>query len=917
MPHDLEGPSVVTHLQRNHRRRLAGLSRSAILGPCAALALSFLAAPAAAQLTGRLAGQVTDAEGAPLPGVTVTVNSPNLMGSRTDFADAEGGFSFPSLPPGVYTVEAMLDGFVPQQRTEVEVRLNRATEIHFSMLAGEFGEEVVVTAETPVVDPEQVSTAVSFSTDYLEKAAVSSLFRSYQTMLEQAPGVAGGANPNVYGSTPAENAWFVDGTNTTDPVTATFGLNLPYDAIQDVNFELGGYEARYGGATGGVVNVVTKAGGNQLEGSVDVRYRDSDFNTNGEHFDKEANISEFSEPAATLRGPILRDKVWFSTAANPVRSKSTPTGSVLTRDFDGANLFGRVTWQARQDYQLVGRYHDEDASIDNSNAGRLVATEAASRQDQLAQITGATLLAAPTSNLQWELQASLIRNSLDVYPQSEDFDTIGHIDSFGDSSSSVNYTNQQFSSRDRDDYNTSLTWFTYGAAGDHELRIGATHSDTFFRSQNDSTGGGYVFRDRFGQPYTYYYSPIEGAFEYDGRLSSLYVQDTWRATSDLTFKVGLRHDQVAFANDIGDEVADMSKLQPRFGAAWDITGDSRTVVRGTWGRFMHPNALTLPSFARVNSLPTIRWLSCSAFRAGLGANCRDAYPGEQTVGGVTFPNWVADPVGFDPNGWFFNTTFGSAPSTIAPDLNPTYADQWQLGVERQLARRTSIALTYIDKETSDIFEDTCNGNIPTPSADADCDYYVMANLPGLTREYNGVALEFVSRFTDWMELRGSYVWSESKGNIGDTQNAGTAYDHYPVHFVNRYGYMPDHRKHRVKFNGYVDLPLDFTVGFRTFWWSPFIYSVTQPGDPYGVELVEPRGSREAPDNQYRVDLYATKYFTVGQYRFNVIASVHNALDSEQITTICGSVNGCAGVELDAPRTYRQPRSFEAGVRFSF
>ncbi|MCY3929003.1 MAG: TonB-dependent receptor [Acidobacteria bacterium] len=908
----------MSHLQTNNRGNRTGLSRGAVLGLCAALALAFLAAPTAAQLTGRLAGQVMDADGAPLPGATITVNSPNLMGSRTDFADAEGSFSFPSLPPGVYTVDAELDGFVPQQRIEVEVRLNRATEVRFSMLVSEFAEEVVVTAETPVVDPEQVSTAVTFSTDYLEKAAVSSLFRSYQTMLEQAGGVAGGSNPNVYGSTLGENAWYVDGANTTDPVTATWGLNLPYDAIQEVNFELGGYEARYGGATGGVINVVTKAGGNRFAGSVDLRYRDTDFNTNGEHFDKDANITEFSEPSVTFRGPITRDKLWFSTAANPVRSKGTPTGSVLTRDFDGTNLFGRITWQARDDYQIVGRYHGEDTAIHNDNAGRLVAAEAGSRQDQAAQIVGATLLAVPTSNLQWEFQATIIRNSLDAYPESGDFDTIGHVDSFGDGSRTVNYTNQQFSDRERDEYNTSLTWFTDGAAGDHELRFGIVHADNFFRTQNNSTGGGYSFGDRFGQPYTFLFSPIEASTNNDGRSLTAYAEDTWRATPNLTLKFGVRNDEVSFTNDVGEEVANMSKLQPRIGFAWDITGDSKTVVRANWGRYMHPNALTLPSFARVNSEPTVRWISCSTFRSSLGANCRDAYPGEQTVGGLTFPNWTSDPVGFDPNGWFFNTTFASTPSTIVPDLRPTFADQWQVGVERHLARRTSIALTYIDKETSDIFEDTCNGNIPTPREGADCDYYVMANLPGLTREYRGAVLEFVSRFTDWMELRGSYTRSDSEGNVGYTQNAGTAFDVYPVHFDNRYGYMADHRKHRVKFNGYVDLPLDFGVGFRTFWWSPFVYSSTQPGDPYGTEFLEPRGSREAPDNQYRIDLYVTRYFDLpGNLRLNVIGSVHNALDSEQVTSICGSLPGCAGVDQHTASAYRQPRSFEVGLRLTY
>ena len=314
----------MSHLQTDHRGNRAGLSRSAVLGLCATLALAFLAAPTAAQLTGRLAGQVMDADGAPLPGATVTVNSPNLMGSRTDFADAEGGFSFPSLPPGVYTVEAELDGFVPQQRSEVEVRLNRATEIHISMPIGEFGEEVMVVAETPVIDPEQVSTSYNFSTEYLKKASVGSIRRSYQSVLAQAAGVAGGGNPNVYGSTSGENAYFIDGVDSTDPVTATFGVNLTYDAMQDVDFETGGYESKFGRATGGVVNVVTKSGGNQFSGTADVRYRDTDFNTDGEHFDKSQNVTEYRNPAATLGGPFRRDKLWFFSALNPVRSKSTP-----------------------------------------------------------------------------------------------------------------------------------------------------------------------------------------------------------------------------------------------------------------------------------------------------------------------------------------------------------------------------------------------------------------------------------------------------------------------------------------------------------------------------------------------------------------------------------------------------------------
>ncbi len=909
---------MLSHLQNEHRGNRTGLSRSAVLGLCAALALAFLAAPSAAQLTGRLAGQVMDAEGAPLPGATVTVNSPNLMGSRTDFADADGGFSFPSLPPGVYTVEATLDGFVPQQRSEVEVRLSRVTELRLSMALGEFSEEVTVVAETPVVDPEQVSTSQTFGVEYLKKASIGSANRSYQSVLTDVGGVAGGSNPNVFGSTLGENSFTVDGVNTTDPVTATWNINMNFDTIQEINFETSGYEARFGNATGGVVNVITKSGGNQLSGSVDVRYRDTDFNTSGEHFDKEENIVEFQETAGTLGGPIRRDELWFLVAANPVRSKNTPTESPTTRDFEGTNLNGKLSWQVNPEWQVVARYIGEDATIANANASRSVAPEATRFQEQPKTILGLDALGLLSSNLQWHVKAATVRGELNSFPQSRDFETIGHVDSWGDGSSSANYTNQQFSSRDRDDLTTNLTWFADGFAGDHEVQVGVDHASNFFSSQNNTTGGGYSFGDRFGAPYTLLYSPIESPAENNGRQLTAYIQDTWRVLPNLTLKFGLRHDQVAFENDIGDEVADLSKLQPRFGIAWDIGGDARTVARANWGRFMHPNALTLPSFARVNQFPTVRWISCSTFRAQLGANCRDAYPGEQTVGGLTFSNWIADPVGFDPNGWFYNTVFSSDPSRISPDLEATYADQWSIGIERELTRRTSIGLTYIDKETLDIFEDTCNGNLPTPAIGADCDYYVMANLPGLTRDYSGFILDFESRFADWIHVLASYTNSESEGNVEYTQNSGVAFDIYPDHFENAYGYLSDHRRHRVKVNGYVDLPLDFTLAFEGFWSSTGVYAPTMASEEYGRIFTERRGSREAND-RYGMDLQVSKGFRFWRdMRFELIGAVFNVLNDEQVTTVCTRVEGCAGgLELDAASAYVQPRRFEAGIRFEF
>lgn len=736
-------------------------------------------------------------------------------------------------------------------------------------------------------------------------------------MLSQSAGVVGGGNPRVFGSTLGENAVFVDGIDSTDPVTATYGINLNFDTIQEINLETAGFEARYGRATGAVVNVITKSGGNEFSGTADARYRDSGFNTNGEHFDKNESKVELTQTAVTLGGPIERDKLWFFTALTPIiSSKSTPTESETTYGFEGRSLMGKLTWQVSDDWQVTGRYVDEDSEIDFANASRYVAPEAASFQDQPSSLASMQALGLLSGNLEWSITAGLIRNQLDTYPRSGDFETIGHIDSFGDFTSSVNYTNQQFSNRDRDELGTSLAWFTGGAAGDHELRLGIETASTFFRIANNNTGNGYILENSFGRPYALSYSPVDPPTESDGDLLSTYLQDTWRVSDNLTLKFGLRHDQIAFENDVGAEVANMSKLQPRVGFAWDVQGDAKTIVRGSWGRFMHPNALTLPDSARINQTPTIWYFSCSTFQ--LGPLCESYYSGQLMIGDLTVPTWTRDAQGFDPNGWAFWYSLSDEPGRIAENIRPTYADERIIGIERELTRRTSIGLTYIDKETSDILEDTCNGNLPTPSADADCSFYVVANLPGLKRDYSGFVLDFESRFTDWMHVRASYTRSTSEGNVEYTQSAGADYDIYPDHFENRYGLLSDHRRHRLKVNGYVDLPLDFTLGFSAYWSSPSVYTSFEPAGSYGVFFLEPRGSREANDN-YGLDLQAARGFDLGnRMRLELIAAIYNVLDDEQVFGVCAIAAGCPGdVDLGGPTSYQQPRRYEAGIRFEF
>jgi len=245
------------------------------------LSVAILIATAAmAQVTtGRLIGTITDQNAVPLPGVTVTVNSESLLGGqRSAVSDAAGEFSILGLPVGIYTVNASLPGFVTQERNEVKVPLGGAASVLITMPdGGTFEDEIEVTAETPVVDPTQVAMEQTFDAEYLQNAAIGSANRSYQNMLYQAAGSddssESAGNPSVFGSTSGENTYYIDGMDTTDPITSTFAANFNFDAIQEVQFQTAGFEAEYGRTIGGVVNLVTKSGGNQFSGTFDARYR--------------------------------------------------------------------------------------------------------------------------------------------------------------------------------------------------------------------------------------------------------------------------------------------------------------------------------------------------------------------------------------------------------------------------------------------------------------------------------------------------------------------------------------------------------------------------------------------------------------------------------------------------------------------
>jgi hypothetical protein len=247
----------------------------------AALSVFVLATVSAAfaqETTGAIRGRIVDAQGGAMPGVTVT--AVGGQGSKTTVSDAEGRYNIPFLTPGVYTVRAELQGFKTVAQEGAVVGLGQTLDVPLKMEIGGITETVNVVGATSVVDTTSTTTGAVIDSDMLQRIPIG---RRVSDTLYIAPGVsssgsAGSANPSISGGSGLDNQYVVDGVNVTNQgygalgsysiIFGSLGNATPFDFIKEVQVKTGGYEAEFGQSTGGVINVVTKSGANNLRGSV-------------------------------------------------------------------------------------------------------------------------------------------------------------------------------------------------------------------------------------------------------------------------------------------------------------------------------------------------------------------------------------------------------------------------------------------------------------------------------------------------------------------------------------------------------------------------------------------------------------------------------------------------------------------------
>ncbi|HEU4887907.1 MAG TPA: TonB-dependent receptor, partial [Thermoanaerobaculia bacterium] len=334
--------------------------------------------PAFAQsTTGTINVIVSDSSGAPLPGVTVTASASDTNTRRTEVTGADGMATIVNLQPSnKYVVETSLEGFGKSQNTNVLVRSAQQVTVRVTLQMASVSESITVTADAPIVDTTSATVGEELTLELTESLPTG---RTYQSYLQLVPGVLpsttgnpasrSGVNYSDIGGTTGQstdNFYYVEGINVTDPLTGTFGANLNTEIIQEQKVMTGGIPAEFAGAPGLLSSVVTKSGSNNFTGSLNYYTQDDSLVADNEH-SRGAVFSTY-DTAATLGGPIVRDKAWFFGSYRIINRDEKvflANSDTFLRDItrEDTQSYGKLSWQVTSKDRISGTYTDDPTDL--------------------------------------------------------------------------------------------------------------------------------------------------------------------------------------------------------------------------------------------------------------------------------------------------------------------------------------------------------------------------------------------------------------------------------------------------------------------------------------------------------------------------------------------------------------------------
>lgn len=801
------------------------------------LALAVVVSPVAAQdITGALQGTLVSPEGKPEPEVRVLVSGPNLQGSRETTTDRGGFFQFLALPPGRYVLNATRVGLRPLEVREIMVGLGRTTAVGRLTVATQPVEMAPIVVEHAALklDPVHTTAGGSLSAKDYDALPVDRDYKSLISVLPLANKSYRGDAVNVGGSTGLENQYYIDGVNVTDARAGERATNLPHDFVRAVDVKSGGYEAQYGRALGAIVNAVTYSGTNDFESSVFGFVQPTALSMTPRASSAIAEAGAVSyDFGARLSGPLVRDRLWFSAAANPRidRVRKEIIGHGFFPDRTSAVRFAsKLTWRASQatnvelsvfgdptvqDWVMplavgVGSVTSPDPLLARVESGGTVASLKATWAPRT------SFLLQTTAARQWD--RSLWKGLTDA-AQGQ-----GYVDWFdGFQSGGIGARLKEDRGRTSLATRATLTLKRHTVVGGAEYDDASVTSDAEFDNlyRVDST--------------TWVVDHQAYAGTFHNRVPAAYLQDTWRLTDRFALNAGLRWSgqyMVGASGRTAQRITD--EWQPRAGFSWELGRDAEQRVFGSYGRFYQALSANIAVLWFVDYLATFSYYSSDPRVPG-------AAPYD-VINGSSLESDYAHQI---------------------PGLHADNFDEYTLGYERLLGPEAKLTVRGIRRDLRSNFEwgvDLSRANIWVLGTPGKGDF---SFLPAPRREYT--ALELAAEGS-WRRLRyrTSYVLSRNWGNYpglySSDQNIGNPGQalsfSMPNQAVNSTGYLPNDRPHVFKLSTAHETGFGLTSGaFLTLEsGAPINEFAAGPWGPNRPSFVVPRGSAGRTPALWNLDL---------------------------------------------------------------
>jgi len=755
--------------------------------------------------TGTLSGHVTEGKDA-LPGVTVSASSPNMQGTRTAVTTVNGDYIFTFLPPGEYKIRFELQGFQTLD-TSIKISAAQNSKLDATMPAAKVAEEVTVTGSYETISA-SATAATTMEASLVNKLPVT---RDLQGAVALTAGVSTtgpSQSITISGAQSYESLFLINGVVVNENLRGQPTNLFIEDAIQETTTQTSGVSAEYGRFSGGVVNTLTKSGGNEVHGS----FRDS-FDNNKwtaptpktvEHSRADKVNSTYE---ATLGGYVWKDKLWYFLAGRDRKTTGTDqtriTNIVFPTGLSEKRYEGKLTWAVTPDHRFVGTYIKRDRewagyyfpSIPIVDAGDSIYSRQIPEDLKAVNYTG--VLADnffvegqySERNLQFQNSGGRFKGDrvkgTDVYSNAQGY--VGN--------AAVFCGGCEPEDRNNKDYLIKGSWFLSTAGtGSHDVIFGYDQYEDFHFSVNhQSPSDFWVSASTFlfgGQNwYPQFYGDGSGDIDWypilqigkgaNFKQTGVFVNDKWRLNNNWSFNIGLRWDKNDGQNSIGATVAKDSNISPRLGVTFDPTGDGNWVFNASLARYVMTIANTGNVADQSPQQPaTFLWgyygpdinTDCDP---ATGTNCLKApealaivWNWFDSIGGTnSFPDY-----GFEIPGYN---------RVIKGSLDSPYAEEWAVGATKRLGNSGIFRLDYVHRDYKNAYTthvDQSTGTVDVVVLGKDWgtqDLGFIENSNFLSRKYDGLTLQGTFRLGDRWNLGGNYTYSHTFGNFnGETSGSG-------------------------------------------------------------------------------------------------------------------------------------------------